>query len=215
MEVSQRITHMHLKTKAEQIACHHIGFLAASGRFVGPEAASVDVADILPIKSGDCNQVCVASSQDTHTKASHHAQPIKSLLAGPFRHCRITAFQQCLTKRVVVNGNAVSTRIDGHAVSTMTPTVTVGFPCGLLPPTPQRPGGTQPGAYRRGLASKMEAAMEADSHGQTAAEQEAAHQKLEDRVASLLSTPGGAKVMSAFGGKDACLLRMLRWAVIK
>ena len=94
MEVSQRITHMHLKTKAEQIACHHIGFLAASGRFVGPEAASVDVADILPIKSGDCNQVCVASSQDTHTKASHHAQPIKSLLAGPFRHCRITVFQQ-------------------------------------------------------------------------------------------------------------------------
>ena len=92
----------------------------------------------------------------------------------------------------------------------MTPTVTVVFPCG-----PQRPGGTQPGAYRRGLASKMEAAMEADSHGQTAAEQEAAHQKLEDRVASLLSTPGGAKVMSAFGGKDACLLRMLRWAVIK
>ena len=93
----------------------------------------------------------------------------------------------------------------------MTPTVTVEFPCG-----PQRPGGTQPGAYRRrGLASKMEAAMEADSHGQTAAEQEAAHQKLEDRVASLLSTPGGAKVMSAFGGKDACLLRMLRWVVIK
>ena len=68
MEVSQRITHMHLKTKAEQIACHHIGFLAAPGRFVGPGAASVDVADILPIKSGDCNQVCVASSQDTHTQ---------------------------------------------------------------------------------------------------------------------------------------------------
>ena len=44
MEVSQRITHMHLKTKAEQIACHHIGFLAAPRRFVGPEAASVDVA---------------------------------------------------------------------------------------------------------------------------------------------------------------------------
>lgn len=57
--------------------------------------------------------------------------------------------------------------------------------------------------------------MEANSHSQTAAEQEAAHQKLEDRVASLLSTPGGAKVMSAFGGKDACLLRMLRWVVIK
>ena len=88
---------------------------------------------------------------------------------------------------------------------------TVGIPGGLSP----RPGGTQPGAYSRGLTNKMEAAMEADSHGQTAAEQEAAHQKLEDRVASLLSTPGGAKVMSTFGGKDSCLLRMLRWVVIK
>ena len=96
-------------------------------------------------------------------------------------------------------------------VSTRTPTVTVGFQWGLIP---QRPGGTQ-WENRRGLASKMEAAMEADSHGQTAAEQEAAHQKLEDRVASLLSTPAGAKVMSAFGGKDACLLRILRWVVIK
>ena len=60
MEVSQRITHMHLKTMAEQIACHHFGFLAAPGGFVGHEAASVDVADILPIKSGVFNQVCVA-----------------------------------------------------------------------------------------------------------------------------------------------------------
>ncbi|MGB1597685.1 MAG: hypothetical protein ACPIOQ_33325, partial [Promethearchaeia archaeon] len=172
----------------------------APGRFVGPEAASVDVADFLPIKSGDCNQVCVASSQDTHTKASHHAQPTKSLLAGE-------------TKRVVVNGNAVSTRIDGHAVSTSFHEDPNRY--GWIPVCSQRPGGTQPGAYRRGLASKMEAAMEANSHSQTAAEQEAAHRKLEDRVASLLSTPGGAKVMSAFGGKDACLLRMLRWVVIK
>ena len=52
--------------------------------------------------------------------------------------------------------------------------------------------------------------MEAGFPGHTTPEQDAAQRQLEGRVASQLSTPGGANFVMAFGGKDVCLLRMLR-----